>query len=117
MRSPDAVEPMGSPLEFSQGEHQSFRMVDEHRAATRRRTLKEGQVVLTDSTLMNCTIRDLSETGARLEFAGLVTLPKEFRLLIVSSNTIVPVALAWQRGPLVGVYFTGPQQPAPARRG
>ena len=91
-------------------------MGEEHRTSVRRRTLKEGKVILSDSTVMDCRIRDLSEGGARLEFGGLTNLPKEFRLLIVSSNTVVPAAIAWQRGQNVGVFFTGPEQPAPARR-
>jgi hypothetical protein len=90
--------------------------MEEHRNSIRRRTLKEGRVILTDSTVIDCRIRDLSESGARLEFGGLTNLPREFRLLIVSTNSIVPVAVAWQRGQLVGVYFTGAGQPAAARR-
>ncbi len=89
----------------------------EHRGSIRRRTLKEGKVILTDSTVMDCRIRDLSEGGARLEFGGLTNLPKDFRLLIVSSNTIVPVSLAWQRGQAVGVFFTGSEEAAPGRKG
>ena len=90
--------------------------MEEHRISLRRRTLKEGKVILTDSTVIDCRIRDISEGGARLEFGGLTNLPKEFRLLFVSSNTMRPAAVAWQRGASVGIYFTGPEQPAPARR-
>ena len=90
--------------------------MEENRASVRRRTLKEGKVILTDTTVMDCRIRDLSDGGARLEFGGLTNLPKEFRLLIVGTNMVVPAALAWQRGQFVGVYFTGPGQPATSRR-
>jgi hypothetical protein len=89
--------------------------MDEQRISNRRRTLKEGRVILSDSTLLDCTIRDMSEGGARIQFGGLTNLPREFRLLLVSSNTVVPVGLAWQRGEFAGVYFTGPEEPAPAR--
>ena len=90
--------------------------MDEHRVSFRRRMLKEGKAVLSDSTVIDCRIRDMSESGARLEFAGLTNLPKEFRLLVVSSNMMTPVAVAWQRGQTAGVYFTGEAQAAPARR-
>lgn len=89
--------------------------MNEQRASHRRRMLKEGRVILSDSTLLDCTIRDMSESGARIQFGGLTNLPQEFRLLLVSSNTVIPVSLAWQRGELAGVYFTGPEEAAPAR--
>ena len=90
--------------------------MEEGRTSFRRRTLKQGRVILSESTVMDCLIRDLSEGGARLEFGALTQLPNEFRLLIVSSNMVVPASVAWQRGQSVGVYFTGPGEPAPARR-
>ena len=91
-------------------------MEDGRRTATRRRTLKEGKVVLSDWTVISCRIRDMSETGARLEFDGLTELPKEFRILVASSNQLVPVELAWQRGLAAGVHFTGPAREAPLRK-
>ncbi len=81
--------------------------------AHRRRTLKKGRVVLSDSTVMDCIVRDLTDTGARLEFAGPVGLPPDFRLLVIGSNGLVPSALSWQRGLLAGVHFTGTGEPAP----
>jgi hypothetical protein len=89
--------------------------MEEHRGALRRRTLKEGKAVLSDTQVIDCRIRDMSDSGARIEFASAFELPKEFRLVIVSTNSIVPVELAWQRGPLAGVRFTGPGEPAPRR--
>ena len=83
--------------------------------AHRRRTLKKGRVVLSDSTVMDCLVRDLTETGARLEFAAPVGLPPDFRLLVVGSNLLMPSALSWQRGLSAGVHFTGIGQPAPPK--
>ena len=77
--------------------------------------LKQGKVVLSNWSVLDCVIRDLSDTGARLEFAGPTELPKEFRLLIVSTNLLFPAELAWQRGLAAGVHFTGPGQ-APLRK-
>jgi hypothetical protein len=86
-----------------------------HRSSHRQRTLKAAKVVLTDWTMIDCTIRDISEGGARLVFGDAFSLPEEFRLLIVSTNMIVPVKLLWQRGLNAGVGFTGPEEPAAAR--
>ena len=87
-----------------------------HRSAHRSRTLKAAKVILTDWTTMDCTIRDISEGGARLLFGDAFTLPEDFRILIVMSNTIVPAKLLWQRGLTAGVAFTGPEEPAPTRK-
>ena len=85
----------------------------EHRRARRRRTLKQGKVILTDSTTMDCTIRDLSEGGARLVFGGATQLPKTFSLVVLSDNTRRPAELLWQRGLSAGIAFSGPAKPAP----
>ncbi len=79
------------------------------------RTLKQGKVVTSNWTMMDCLIRDISDTGARIALGGVAELPQEFRLLIVSSETLVPAELEWRRGLLVGVRFTGPASPAPPK--
>jgi len=82
--------------------------VEEHRASTRRLTLKDGKAILSSSTLMNCTISDLSDGGACLEFGGLTSLPSEFKLRVVGAGMETPVELAWQRGYSAGVRFETP---------
>ena len=91
-------------------------MLEERRHVPRRRALKEAKVVLSDSTLIDCLMRDLSDVGARLEFSAPTDLPAEFRLLIVSSNLLIPARLEWQRGLSAGAAFTGPPSDAPARK-
>jgi len=90
--------------------------MEKSRRALRRRTLKGGKIILSEWTVLDCTIRDLSEGGARLEFGALTELPKEFNLLLVSENLIIPAAVAWQKGNKVGVRFTGPGKAAPPRK-
>jgi hypothetical protein len=86
------------------------------RTSPRRRTLKAGKVILSDWTSIDCTIRDLSEGGAKLEFGGVVILPPEFQLLIVSENTLIPTALVRHHGLQAGIRFTGPMRNAPPRK-
>jgi hypothetical protein len=83
----------------------------EHRREHRRRTLKHARVVLSDSTVIDCKLRDTSEDGTHLIFGGVVSLPEEFRLHNTSDGTMVPVRLKWQRGLEAGVTFTGPAEP------
>jgi hypothetical protein len=91
--------------------HASASDGDEHRSAQRRRTLKQARAVLSDTTVVDCKLRDISDSGAHLVFGGEIGLPEEFRLYNVSDGWIVPVALKWQRGLDAGVTFTGPQEP------
>jgi hypothetical protein len=91
-------------------------MTEDHRSSYRRRALKEAKAVLSDWTTIDCVVRDLNETGARLEFAGPTELPTKLRLLSVSANEIRPVERAWQRGLSAGVHFTGPSEVAPPRK-
>jgi len=83
-------------------------MEEEKRGAPRRRTLKAGKIVLSDWTTIDCRIRDLSDTGAKLELGGITKLPTTFRLQIISDNKLIPCTLVSQRGLPVGVEFAGP---------
>jgi len=98
----------GGPADSDGGDH--------HRSDHRQRTLKAAKIILTDWTTMDCVVRDISKGGARIALGDAVSLPHEFRLLLVSTNTIVPVQLLWQRGQTAGVGFTGPEEPAHARK-
>jgi hypothetical protein len=75
----------------------------EKRGSPRRRMLKQGRVILSDSTTITCVIRDMSETGARIVFGGPVSLPPAFRLAIVHSDDVYAVELVWHRGFAAGV--------------
>jgi hypothetical protein len=88
---------------------------EERRAAARLRTLKEGRLLTSDCTSVDCTIRDLSASGAKLSFAGPTAIPDEFRLLLKSTNMLVPARLVWQRGLFAGIAFTGAQVRSTAR--
>jgi hypothetical protein len=68
---------------------------------------KEGRIVIRGRSTINCTIRDMSDTGAKLRLAGASELPEEFELLVVKNDLIYPAMLAWQTSDHVGVTFTG----------
>jgi hypothetical protein len=51
----------------------------EGRKEPRSRTLKSGKIVIGSSAVIDCTIRDLSRSGARLKVDGAFTLPEELR--------------------------------------
>jgi hypothetical protein len=63
---------------------------------------------------IECSVRDLSASGARLIFRQPTFLPKTFRLRFDSEDQRVTVI--WQRGLQAGVHFQAPiRAPAAAR--
>lgn len=83
--------------------------MDDKRKVPRRRVLKEGKIVYADGLrVLDCTIRDISESGARLLIANTVGLPDKFHLFEKSSGLIYPAAIAWRQANAIGVKFEGP---------
>lgn len=81
-------------------------MDQESRAEHRSRTLKRGQIRIDGGkSLIDCTIRDLTETGAKLRFENVFPLPPQFELFIVDAKAIWPARSAWQKGVEAGVEF------------
>ena len=80
---------------------------DKRTLLPRQKALKAGKVILSESTLLDCVIRNTSDGGARLQFDAVVALPAEFKLQIGASGVTRPVTLAWQRGLTAGVQFAG----------
>ena len=75
--------------------------------------LKQGFVSFNEQfSAIDCTVRDLSETGARLAFDGLDVIPDRFTLHIPLDGIQVPCERRWTRGRLCGVAFTGPATPS-----
>lgn len=82
--------------------------MDEKRKTTRRRVLKEGKIIFADGMrVIDCTIRDLSDTGARLLIANTVGVPETFHLFEKSSGMVYPASVAWRQSSAIGVKFDG----------
>jgi hypothetical protein len=79
----------------------------DRRNERRLKILKAGKVLLSDWLSVDCTVRDISPSGARLEFEGPVSLPGEFRLKLISADLTIPAVCAWQRRLEAGIRFTG----------
>ena len=86
------------------------------RIATRQRVLKSGKIVLNDWTAIDCQVRDLSATGAKLVCDNALTLPEVFRLILSTDNTIRPVKIMWRKQFTIGVHFTAEAKRAPIRK-
>lgn len=89
----------------------------ENRVAQRLRVLKNGKIVSLDfQSVVDCCVRDISATGARIKCPHATTLPNEFRLMMPGDNTIRDARVVWRREELLGVVFTSSPRPAPSRR-
>ena len=87
------------------------------RASRRQRVLKQGKIyVASNLSLINCTVRDLSETGARLTCGDQSSIPTTFRLVINGETTQREARVRWRKGNEVGIEFVGEATAAPVRR-
>lgn len=80
--------------------------VEQRRANQRSRTLLEGHIIYNNRlSRMECTVRDLSEAGARLVFAQPVKVPAEFELQIPKKKLARRAQVIWYDGQNHGVMF------------
>ncbi len=87
------------------------------RSKRRSRVLKGAKLVgMSNWSLVDCTVRDISETGARIVCGDQFAVANEFRFLIPSANTIQKARVVWRRGELLGIEFIGEKTKAPARK-
>lgn len=83
--------------------------MDDKRKIPRRRVLKEGKIVYADGLrVFDCTIRDISDNGARLLIANTLGLPDKFHLFEKSSGLLYPASIVWRQANAIGVEFDGP---------
>ena len=89
----------------------------ESRRNRRQRTLKDGKIIINENqSIINCIVRDVSSTGAKLKLSATTELPPQFKLILVSDNLIVPVVCVWRKGDFVGVHFLAEPSRAPPRK-
>jgi hypothetical protein len=83
----------------------------EHRNSLRTRTILQGRVVFNDRfSLIECIVRDLSETGAQIAFSHPITLPSELELEIPKKQLSTRARVMWSNGKVHGLLFTGKVQ-------
>jgi len=90
---------------------------DENRAGARRRMLKAGLIAWSNRFIThNCTVRDFSDTGARLRVDDVAQIPDSFDLLIELDGLEVACEVVWRRPGEIGVRFTAePVRKPPTR--
>jgi hypothetical protein len=74
------------------------------RSAQRHRTYKTGKIILHDgASVIDCTVRNISGTGASLSLPNAATVPREFDLQFDAERRHCIVA--WRRLDRMGVKF------------
>lgn len=79
---------------------------EQRQDSERRKAFVPGKVVVQNPPFSSyCTVRDLSNGGAKLAFGSIPKLPDIFELQIPSQGKAHEVEIRWQRGLQVGVQF------------
>lgn len=78
----------------------------QRRGADRKRSLLAGKLTNEDATItVDCTIRDLSATGALIELTAPEMMPKTLRLLQIKDGIVWDAEVAWRRGKRMGLIL------------
>jgi hypothetical protein len=77
----------------------------DRRSSVRRKVMRAARVLITErQSLIDCTILDLSEGGAKLEFASRPMLPRTFDLQM-QNGAIYRCEVRWAKDNFFGVRF------------
>jgi diguanylate cyclase (GGDEF)-like protein len=80
--------------------------INNRRNAVRHRCLKRGMLVFNNGfSTVNCLVRDLSDTGARIEVDGSFDMLQAFELRLLESGQRFRVEKRWQTGNKYGLRF------------
>ena len=78
----------------------------ERRGAVRSRTLRIAKIVYNQGTsLTNCEIRDISDTGCRVSVASTIGIPDRFTLQIPNEHFKRSCFVAWRKSGMMGLKF------------
>ncbi|KQO72450.1 pilus assembly protein PilZ [Methylobacterium sp. Leaf111] len=88
--------------------------MSEHRRESRLRTFLKGRIIFNKgASTMDCLVRDLSASGARLALTETSTLPESFDLYIPQKDRTYRATLCWRRADGIGITFVDEAAPAP----
>jgi hypothetical protein len=77
-------------------------MEDEHRVTNRQRVLKAGKIEFGGGAI-DCTVRNISATGAALDVTSPVGIPAQFTL--VTEGDHLPCRVVWRKEKRIGIAF------------
>ena len=86
--------------------------MDERRNVARTRIRHNAEIVVIrrDATKVQCTLQDLTSTGACLTLASTYQVPDTFELTFDKGRSRRPCRVMWRTGDRVGVAFEKPAE-------
>lgn len=82
-------------------------MIDEHRDSQRHRVLKAATIEFGGGAI-DCTVRNLSDSGAALDVVSPVGIPERFTLVIPADGLHKPCRVVWRKEHRIGIAFLAP---------
>jgi hypothetical protein len=105
VRSAPSIVPAAQELEPALAHVQApERQGPDKRKAARRTVLKTGRIRF-GKTTENCTVRDMSATGASIEVADAMNVPDHFSLVLEMESAARKCEVMWRRERQLGVKF------------
>lgn len=77
----------------------------EKRAVPRHRVLKRGTLAFDGGGGLDCTVRNISPNGARIDIASPVGVPESFTLVIEADHFMRHCHAVWSSEQRIGVAF------------
>jgi hypothetical protein len=76
------------------------------RAEVRHKVLRKGKIVFANGAFeVECQVRDLNSTGAKLKLSGAVTVPSSFDITIYPEKVTRTVQVCWREDLFLGIKF------------
>src|SRR5918997_3066146 len=89
--------------------------MSDKRSTPRLRSFLKGRVLFNGGqNSLDCLIRDISSSGARLELSASVTLPDRFDLYLPHRDETCKVQIQWRRDNQLGIAFEQVEAPPAA---
>jgi hypothetical protein len=79
--------------------------MSERRNTYRYSTCRSAKIILKDGRSIDCLVRDLSTSGARLEVANPKQVSDRFTLAILGSWNKHPCRVAWRKDNMIGAEY------------
>ncbi len=80
-------------------------MESQQKRSHRLRTFKGGSILYANGAAFDCTVRNISEAGARLEVENPVGIPDNFTLKIQHEPQKRGCRVVWRKAKQIGVRF------------
>lgn len=78
--------------------------MEEHRIAPRHRVLKAGTIAFGGGAI-DCTVRNISDTGVALDVVTPLFIPDHFTLVVQTDHLKRPCHIVWRKERRMGVAF------------